>query len=436
MEQIKKIKVALICHFSTAEVRDELPLDNRKFYAFVRKVLGMPAKNKGYSDFAPWTSSLIFNLSKLDDIDLHVISAQTGLKKIHHSFELNNVNYHFVKADFTTLMKQLIKNDKLWRKLNPMRFVVRRLIDKISPDIVNLVGAENAYISGTILDIHNYPIFVLCQTIYNNPERSQFGTVDSKNASTERLIFEKENYYGVRNLMHHNLLISHKPNAIVLDYQWPSKKLPEVIEIADKKYDFVNFAAGLSFNKGFHDSIRALAIVKRKYPNVKLNLIGGDGANVKNELESLIESLNLKDNVEFTSFFEKQEDMFQHLQYSRFAVLPCKMDNISGTMIQSMHYGLPLVVYETPGTPSFNKDKECVLISKHSDVESLAANMLILMDNPQKAESLRQNAKEYMSKSTDNVKKVDRLVSDYRAIIEHYHQNTVIPQNLLFNLDN
>lgn len=430
------MKVVIICHFSNEEVRNQLPLDSRKLYAFTRKLLRMPPKTNSYGDIASWNTGLIEYLRKRDDIELHVISAHTGLKKMLHSFSNNNVHYYFVKADFSTLLKRIIPNDSLWRMLNPMRFVVRKVVKDISPDIVNLVGAENAYISGTILDIHNYPIFVLCQTIYNNPERSQFGTVDSKNASTERLIFEKENYYGVRNLMHHNLLISHKPNAIVLDYQWPSKKLPEVIEIADKKYDFVNFAAGLSFNKGFHDSIRALAIVKRKYPNVKLNLIGGDGANVKNELESLIESLNLKDNVEFTSFFEKQEDMFQHLQYSRFAVLPCKMDNISGTMIQSMHYGLPLVVYETPGTPSFNKDKECVLISKHSDVESLAANMLILMDNPQKAESLRQNAKEYMSKSTDNVKKVDRLVSDYRAIIEHYHQNTVIPQNLLFNLDN
>lgn len=235
--------------------------------------------------------------------------------------------------------------------------------------------------------------------------------------------------------MHHDLLISHKPNALVFDYQWPLTIMPEVNKIVYKKYDFVNFAVSLSLKKGFHDSIQAIAIVKKKYPNVKLNLVGGGDSNTKQELDSLIDSLDVKDNVVFTSFFEKQKDMFQHIQNSRFAVLPCKIDNISGTMLQAMYYELPLVVYNTPGTPSLNKDKECVLISELSNVESLADNMLLLMDDPQKANNLLQNAKMHMSDTTDNDKKVDRLVLDYKAIIEHYHNNTDIPHHLLFNLN-
>jgi glycosyltransferase involved in cell wall biosynthesis len=432
---MKKIKVVLICHFSNAQVREQLSLDNRILYSLTRRLLNMPSKNTGFADIAPWDTHLISFLSKRENIDLHVISAHTGLKKMQHSFKLGNVHYYFVKADYTTLMKKLIRNDNFWRKMNPMRFVVRKLVDKISPDIVNLIGAENAYISGTVLDIHKYPVFVLCQTIYNNPDRSKYGIVDSKNASTEMLIFNKEIYFGVYSKMHYNLLLKNKPDAIVFDFNWPTEKLPAVKPIEEKIYDFVNFAAGLSLNKGFHDSIQALAIVKKRYPNVKLNLVGGGDSDAKQELEFLIKSLELKHNVVFTSFFEKQEDMFQHLQYSRFAVLPCKMDNISGTMLQAMYYGLPLVVYKTTGTPSLNKDNECVLISEHSDVKSLAENMLLLMENPHKAQSLRQNAREYMNKTADNDKIVGRLVADYKAIIEHYRQNIAIPQDLLFKLE-
>lgn len=435
MEQIKKIKVALICSFSTTQMRAQLPLDNRKLYGFARKVLGMPPKNKGYGDVAPWTSNLIESLSQRDDIDLHVISAHSGLKKMHHSFELHNVNYHFVKSDFTTMMKRLIKNDNLWRKLNPMSLIIKRIVNKISPDIVNLVGTENAFISSTILDVHNYPIYVLCQTIYNNPDRMKYEVVDSKNASTEMLIFQKENYFGVYSKMHHDLLLSHKPSAYVFDFKWPGRKLPEVNKIKNKKYDFVNFAQAFRHIKGFQDSIEALSIVKKKYPNVMLNLIGGDVSNMKQKLETLVESLGLKENVVFTPFFEKQADMFQHLQYSRFAVLPCKMDHIAGTMLQSMHYGLPLVVYETSGTPSLNKDKETVLISEHSNVESLAKNMLLLMDNPVKAEELRNNAFDYRSKTADNGENTKKMILDYHAIINHYNHKTIIPENLLFNLD-
>ena len=436
MGQVKKIKVALICHFSTAEVRKQLPLDSRKLYAFMRKLLRMPAKGNTYGDIASWNTGLIKYLSSRDDVELHVISAHSGLKRMLYSFSSNNVHYYFVKADFSTLLKRIIPNDSLWRKLNPMRFVVRKVVKNISPDIVNLIGAENAYISGTILDIKDYPIFVLCQTIYNNPNRSKFGIVDSKNASTEMLIFQKENYFGVYSRMHYDLLLKHKPDALIFDFQWPSGKLPEVTLVKEKKYDFINFAASLSSKKGFHDSIRALAIVKKEYPNVVLNLSGGGDSLIKQELESLVDSLDLKDNVFFTPFFEKKEDLFQHLQNSRFAVLPCKMDVTSGTMSQSMYYGLPLVVYKTTGTPKFNIDKECVLIAEHNNIEDLAQKMLFMMDNPEKAKQMSENAHEYILKSKDNNKIMERLKSDYHAIIDHYNNQTPKPKELLFDIDN
>ncbi len=433
-ENRDKLKIVFICHFSTSAVREKMPLDDRKLYIFVRKMLGMPQKSSSYGDIAPWVTNMVDNLKTREDIELHVISAHTGLKRMKVSFELDNVHYYFVKADYTTLMKRLIKNDALWRKLNPMRFVVKRIVDKISPDIVNLIGAENAYISGTILDIQHIPIFVMCQTIYNNPDRSKYGIVDSKNATTEKLIVEKESYFAVQGKMHNDLLLKMKPNNIFI-FQWsPSTPYPQVKNIVKKKYDFVNFAATLSYTKGFHDSIQALAIVKEKYPDVRLNLVGGGSTEIKEELEKLIESSGLVQNVEFTPFFEKQEDMLQHIQNARFAVLPCKMDNISGTMLQAMYYGLPLVVYKTSGTPSLNKYGESVLVVEHNNIELLAENMLILMDNPEKAESLRQNAEEYMRKTNDDKKETDKLIANYKAIISHYNGQIPIPEHFLYKV--
>lgn len=428
---MSKIKVVLICHFSTKDIRGNLKLDNRRLYAFLRGVLRMSEKNNSYGDIAPWVTYIIDNLSRRSDLELHVISAHTGLKGFTSSFQINKVNYYFVKADYTTFLKRLIKNDKLWRMLNPMRFVVKKIVNKISPDVVNLIGAENAYISGTILNIHNFPIYVLCQTIYNNPNRSLYGQVDSKNATTESLIFQKEQYFAVHGKMHYDLLISMKPNAIIFDWK-PFSPLPEVEIVSNKQFDFVNFAMELSSKKGFHDSIKALAEVKHKYPKVKLNIVGGSDSSVKSELLNLIDSLGLQNNVVFTPFFAAQEDLFQHLQYSRFAVLPCKMDNIAGTMLQAMHYGLPLVVYETSGTPLLNEEKETVLIAENSNVSCLAKKMLELLDNPHKARQLQKHAVEYSAKYSNNNEIVDRLISQYRAIINHYYHNIPIPKDLYF----
>lgn len=163
--------------------------------------------------------------------------------------------------------------------------------------------------------------------------------------------------------------------------------------------------------------------------------MGGGDSQIRQELERLVEENDLKDNVFFTPFFEKKEDLFQHLQNSRFAVLPCKMDVTSGTMSQSMYYKLPLVVYKTTGTPKFNINKECVLIAEMNNIEDLAEKMLFLMDNPEKAKQMSENAHEYILKSKDNNKIMERLILDYHAIIDHYNNQTPIPKELLFDID-
>lgn len=435
MQSVNKIKVAIVCHFSNAEVRSHLPLDEgRKLYAFVRKVLGLSTKGKGYGDIASWDASSIKYFRERDDIELHVISAHSGLKKRVVSYEDQGVYYSFVRCERATMLKHLIPNDALWRKMNPMVKDVHRLIDQIKPDLVLLMGAENAYYSSTILGLGKYPVYTLCQTIYNNPERAVYSKVDSKNATTEMEIFKEHHYFGVYCKKHYDLLKDIAPNRFIFKFGFPSSgKLLEPIT-CEKKYDFVNFALVMSAKKGYTDAIQATALVKKKHPEVKLNLVGGGSEEQKAEFQKMADNLGVHDNVIFTPFFEKKSDLFLHIQKSRFALLPCKMDNTSGTMTQSMQLGLPLVVYKTTGTPAFNREKECVLIAELGNVEDLATKMLELMDNPEKAEMLKKNAREFQEKRVENAKRNgERLMANFKAIIENYKNGTPIPKEQLFN---
>lgn len=424
----------MICHFSNQEVREHLPLDNRKLYNFLRKMLGLPAKKNLYGDIAAWDVNIIDEFKTHPEIDLHVISAHSGLKKSVVSYIEGNVHYNFVNCDRATLLKRLIRDDDLWRRLNPMVKHVHRLVDKIKPDLVLMVGLENAYISSTVLGIKGIPVLGLCQTIYNNPERAMYSFVDSKNATTEMAIFKEYRYFGVYCKKHYDLLRQIAPDVTIFKFGFPSKgKLLEPTP-TEKEYDFVNFAMGMSSKKGFTDAIEATAIVKKKYPDVKLNLVGGGSVEQKAELKKMAEQLGVKDNVIFTPFFEKKTDLFLHIQKSRFALLPCKMDNISGTMTQAMQLGLPIVVYKTTGTPSFNREKECALIAEHSNVEDLAAKMLILMRDSEKAELLRKNASEFQEKKAEIAKQNGNcLIETFKAVISKEQQGKNIPQELLFN---
>lgn len=429
-----KMKVVIICHFSTQEVRDRLPLDNRKLYTKVRKLLGMPTKSVGYGDIAPWDRAIINDLKQRGDIDLYVISAHSGLKKPVCQFEMDGVHYWFIRCDFTNMLQRLVPNDALWRKLNTLTPKVHRIIDAIKPDIVNLQGNENSYYSATVLGLHGYPIYSICQTIYNNPNRAKYGEVSSKNATTEMEIFKKVKYFGVYCKMHYDLLRELSPESYIFKFGYPGTGTLLQPTQTEKVYDFVNFAMGISDKKGYYDAVKALAIVKNVYPSVKLNLVGGADDIEMAKLTTLIADLELEKNVVLTPFFSKQGDMFLHIQKSRYALLPCKLDNVSGTMNQAMQLGLPMIVYKTAGTPKFNKEKECVLIAEHSSIEDLAAKMLLLMEHPEKAEQLRKNALEYQKMRAEKIKSNgDRLVENYKAVIAHYRDGQVIPQEQLFN---
>ena len=312
MEQVNRIKVAMICHFSNAEVRSHLPLDDRKFYTFVRKVLGMPTKGKGYGDIAPWDTSTINYFREREDIELYVLSAHSGLKKRVVSYEDQGVHYYFVKCDMATMLKSIIHNDSRWRKINPMVKDVHRLVDHINPDLVLLVGAENAYYSSTVLGFDEYPVYTLCQTVYNNPERAVFGEVDSKNASTEMEIIKEHHYFGVYCKKHYDLLKSIAPDRFIFKFGFPSSgKLLEPM-LCEKQYDFVYFALGMSDKKGFPDAIEATAIVKKTHPDIKLNLVGGGSEEQKAELQKMADDLGVHDNVIFTPFFEKRMSKFPY----------------------------------------------------------------------------------------------------------------------------
>lgn len=425
-----RIRVAMVCHFSNAKVREHLPLDSRKLYSFIRKLFHLPTKESGYGDVAAWDTYIIEQLRKRDNIELYVIAAHPGLKKNVCSFELEGVHYYFVSYEVATMLKHIIPDPALWHRLNPIRPRVRHIISGIKPDIIALVGAENPHIAGSVVGIEGIPLIVKCQTIYNSSIYTSRSNYDKKNAYVERKIFEGLRYVSVGTDMHERMF--REINKTAYNFVWRlGNLLPEVKPVA-KEYDFVNYAMAMCDVKGYPDAIDALAIVKQQYPNVRLNLIGGGYEEYVAGLHKKVESLGLEENVVFTPFFENQEDLFQHIQKSRFALLPCKLDYISSTQRQAMHYNLPVVCYETEGTITLNKEKECVLIAKNCDIDDLASKMLVLLEDRERTEKLRKNAKDYSARWSDDETITNQMVENFFAVIDNYRSGTPIPEHLLY----
>lgn len=428
------MKIVLIAGFSTEEIRKHLVFQkDSKWYHWLIRLLGLPARVGEFRDCAPWIPSIVGYMEQQPDIELHVVGPHIRLKHSMEEFELRGVTYHFYRQEWTSLLR-LTGHYCFWKKLQRSGHYTRKILRQVRPDLVVLSGAENPAISVSILYAQEYPRLCLCQTIYNNPEREKYSTPSRLIQEMEKDIFSQLQYFGVYCSMHYHLLKEFQPDATIFKFGYPSKGELLVPTEIEKEYDFVNFAMAHGSRKGTPDSIRALAIVKRKYPKVKLNVVGGCDPAGQKELYKLCEEMGLTENVVFTPFFEKKEDLFLQVQKSHFAVLPCKLDHTAGTMTQSMQLGLPIVVYKTTGTPAFNRKKKCALIAEKENVEELAQHMISLMENSELVDELRRNARELQERNAADLRQNgERLVATFRAVVNNYHFGTPISNDLLFN---
>lgn len=436
MEDVNYNRIAWICHFSNQDIRYRLPLSNYWLKNQIKKVMGK--KNSArHKDFAPWVTNLIKEFERYEDVELHVIAPHMGLKRATAEFEMNGVKYHFFKPDMPYLHSEwpagLSKNGKPC--FNGNRRLVKRFLERVQPDVVNLIGTENPYYSITALDVEDIPVFAFAQTVYTNPNRKKLsGSVNTLNWDIELKIHKKVKYYGCSGRMHHDLIKKNNPDAIVFKNFFPIQKPTDVKEVS-KEFDFIFFAAGVTPKKGSEDVLDALAIVKKIKDNVSLHIVGSCAPYYKSVLNKKIEELGLSNNVFFKSYFPVHSDMHQYIKKARVAVLPNKLDVISGTVIESMLLELPLVTYKTTGTPYLNKDGETVLIADIDDIETLANHMLKLLNEPEYARDLAVKAKAFVEKEFDNTKSAQRLLSCLRAVTDHYYHDKPIPEDLLFDLD-
>lgn len=425
-----RIKIIWLCHFSNSEVRSNLSLSSNHFSNIIRKFIGVK-KAKPYTDFAPWITSLGHEFERLENVELHIISPHIGLKKWTQSFTIRNIHYHFFKPDIPILhiSADLVFKNSIYL-MN--RLLISSFIKKIKPDLINLIGAENPYYSIAILDIKNIPVYLSCQTVYSNPIRNKYSIVNEQRWNLELKIHRNIQYFGCSGRMHRDLVLKNNPKAIIFKMFFPIQKINHIKQ-QPKAFDFIFYAGELNNKKGTEDAIYALKKVKTRFPKITLNIVGQCTPQYKTYLLEIINTLDLKENIFFSPPFTNHEDLLTHITKSRFAILPNKLDVISGTIVESILLDIPVVTYKTSGSPYLNKNGQAVLLADIDDITTLAEQMIFLIQKPKKANQLALNARRFVEEEFDNTKSAKRLLSNYREVIGHYRNRIKIDENQLFD---
>ncbi|MFZ1290151.1 MAG: glycosyltransferase [Melioribacteraceae bacterium] len=400
----KKIKVVWICHFIN---KDLIELFN---------------SNK-ISDMAPWINELIKIFSKSDLIKLYIVAPNLITKK-NQNFTFNNIEYHFFMSSFFFKNSKYFNLSIFWFSKRK----VKKIIEKISPDLIHLHGAENAYYSSSILQfIKKYPILVTIQgfVFKTLPQKWPNELVRKRRIRIERKILQSVSNFGIRAIFMENELLKFNKFANFYWHNYPIN-VPHIdpsLEEFKKEYDCVFFAR-ITKDKGIEDLLKAIAIAKKKKKDITLQVLGGANENYLSYLDKLCEELNIKSNVKFLGFLP-QNELFREANKSKISILPTYNDIIPGTVIESMFLKIPVISYCVDGLPDVNNNKENIILLKKGDINGLADKIIKLLNDDDLRQNYSDNAFEKAKEMFNNDKILPALINIYTDIINKFQRKKV-----------
>lgn len=428
------MKILWICHFSNHKVRQKIHFYDSIIEMVFRFLWRRPKQKR--ADLAAWITNGIVEIENNKDIELHIVSPHYGMRYKTEEFELDRVHYHFFKPDdnffLTRKLKGLQKKKKNEYRRN--REIIKKITDKVDPDLIHMYGAENPYysIAALDIDIKKHPFLVSLQTLMLDEEfRNKYPIsleVYNHRAGIERKILQNVKYIGSTIKKYRDIIWQNvNSNAIFTN---TSLAVAENVKINKSKkiYDFVYFAADIAKSVDF--AIDAFALACKKYPSLTLNIIGGCSNDFKQQLDNQISKLGIDGNIIFSGRLSTHQEVINQIQKSKFALLPLKIDIISGTIREAMFSGIPVVTTVTPGTPSLNENRESILISEQGDFEAMSNNMMKLIEMPELANKLKENGLVTVNERWNNAKSINKLFETYLAIINHHSNGKIIPADI------
>lgn len=130
---------------------------------------------------------------------------------------------------------------------------------------------------------------------------------------------------------------------------------------------------------GIPTAIKAISILQKTWPNVRLS-IAGSGPQ-RRELEELVEQLNLGEVVIFTGKLNPDEVAALY-QQADVMLNPTTVDNMPNSVLESLACGVPVVTTNVGGVPYIVENEKNALMVNAGDAEAMAKQVSRLLKDP------------------------------------------------------
>lgn len=398
----------------------------------------------GTSTSGGWLLDLASAIGKKENVELGVMTYYSGDKFI--DMELDGTRYFLFPGGGKRLLHD---NDKTGDDC-------KKVVSLFKPDLIHIHGTE--YAPGyAMLKVHpEIPTVLTIQGIIHRIAEEYYGGFNTweilkmsrlkdilrgkipltykmlykKNAKREIEVLKKVKYVTGRTDWDKSTMLAINPD---LKYFRCNYNLREPFYNAEKwsldtmtRHTIMTGAAHYSL-KGLHIVIKALAIVKKKYPDVKLYIPGGGKAengrlvnksSYTKHIEKMISDFGLDDNVVYVGNIAP-ETVAEYLKNSNVCVVPSAIEGASATLCEAMMIGTPSISAYRGGMTDLLTDKINGFTYDFPEYPQLALRIMEIFENDEMAVDFSKKTIDLANTRHNREKNPDDMVKVYEEVIEN-----------------
>lgn len=162
-------------------------------------------------------------------------------------------------------------------------------------------------------------------------------------------------------------------------------------------------------------AIYSLAILKKKYPNIKLTMVGPDRG-LLSKCQKLIAELNLVDNVSIVGFVQNNE-LYKYYHSHTVFLTTTRYESFGVAILEAVACGIPCVSVPVGEIPYLWRNRKNIMFAERNP-EDFASKIDELLENNELRDFISDNAKNNIDRFT-----WDRIVPLWVNTIERLNLN-------------
>ena len=357
---------------------------------------------------------------------------------------VNNTMYYVLPGSGKNMLFYTREYEEIWRDV----------IQEFKPDIVHIHGTEYSHGLACMRACPSMKYVISIQGILSRIRDVDFaglswweafryrtireylkcnGMVEAhllhcKNAKYEQEMIQRSSYANCVNTWDTSITKSINPSIKIFKLEY---NLREEFYTADK-WDFNKIEPYSIFTnpggtplKGMHQLFRALAIVKKQFPDVRLYVPGmGDGNGRLNVtsgytkyLKYLVSKLSIEDSINFLGR-QSGPEMMNRMRSAHVVVVPSAIEGTSLVLREAMYLGCPCIASFRGGMADFITDKVDGYLYDFQEYPYLAARIMEVFSS-EDLSSLSKAAIQKSMQAHDRNRNYQAYVNMYNSIFDN-----------------